>query len=191
MTGTNVHQAPAKHKRRHYTIVAGECIVTRGDVVLSTVLGSCIAVCLFAGNGKYCGMNHFMLPSVTRQYKDARSILHTNSGFYGINAMEILINELMKRGISKQSLVAKVFGGADVLPIMHTRKTVGRQNVEFITEYLDLEKIPLVACSTGGNFARKVLFFAQTGIVYHYRLGMQKSDKVIIEEAALYKNGSK
>lgn len=169
--GHHMHRKHIIDDCPHYSIIAGEYLVVKGNVCVSTLLGSCIAVCLLAARGDYCGMNHFMLPKTSVQYEKAKDILHTDSGFYGINAMELLINDLMKKGVKKRSLVAKVFGGADIFKTAGTQKTVGRQNVEFITEFLELEKIPLIACSTGGTFARKIYLFAHTGEVYQYRLG--------------------
>lgn len=174
-------------QRRQYCIIAGECHVTRGDVVLSTVLGSCVSVCLFTEKGGYCGMNHFMLPCRSSRYTAVDNVLHTNSGFFGINAMEIMINDLMKRGVDRRRLKAKVFGGANVLAVKSGSRSVGEQNVDFILKFLEVEKIPLAACSTGGDFARKILFFAESADVLHYRLGNIMTKKILPGELGLLK----
>ncbi len=135
-------------------VLPGEYFVSREDVVLVTVLGSCIAACLWDRAMRVGGMNHFMLPD-----SDA---LGDVSGRYGSYAMELLINEMLKLGARRESMQAKVFGGGQV---MHnfTSMNVGERNTAFVTQYLQTERIPIVSDDVMDIYPRKVVFFPSTG----------------------------
>ena len=122
-------------------------------VLLSTVLGSCVAVCLFDPIRGIGGMNHFLLPFGQEQGTD-RPVR------YGLFAMEMLINALMKDGARKERLQAKIFGGAK---IMADLRDIGSANAKFTREFLATEHIACVAESLGGNQARRVVFRPSTG----------------------------
>jgi chemotaxis protein CheD len=162
----NVHLAPTAYYDRHFErqavkIMPGEYYVTLGEKMIVTVLGSCVAVCLrdkFAGIG---GMNHFLLPNDG----GSQSGLLTESARYGVYAMELLINHLLKMGANRSRLEAKVFGGGNVLRGM-TVNNVGQRNAEFVLDYLSNENIPVTAKDLLGEFPRKVYFFADTGKVF-------------------------
>jgi len=138
---------------RTITIVQGDFAVS-GDpaVVMSTVLGSCVAVCLFDPKVKVGGMNHFLLAGDG----DARS----NDMRYGVNAMELLINQLLHAGAARDRLLAKLFGGARMTP--HARD-IGQSNATFARDFLVQEGIPCVSHSLGGVQARRVQFKPVTG----------------------------
>ncbi|GAB7536225.1 chemoreceptor glutamine deamidase CheD [Burkholderia sp. 22PA0099] len=139
-------------------LLPNEFFTTRDDMVLVTVLGSCVAACLhdpFMGLG---GMNHFMLPD---DGADARATA-SDSMRYGAYAMEVLINELIKAGGRRERFEAKVFGGAAVLAGM-TTINIGDRNADFVRRYLALEKIRIVAEDLQGVHPRKVAFMPRTG----------------------------
>ena len=122
------------------------------DVVMTAVLGSCVAACLrdpLAGIG---GMNHFLLPDTGRS--PSASVL------YGAQAMELLINALMKRGARKDRLEAKLFGGARMIAGL---ADIGRSNGEFARRFLRDEAIPCLAESLGGTRARRIRFWPASG----------------------------
>lgn len=120
--------------------------------VLSTLLGSCVATCLFDPVAGIGGMNHFLLPG--RANKDQMEFR------YGLYAMELLINALLKAGAQKQRLEAKLFGGA----MMHDGLgQIGESNGSFALEYLRSEGIRCVSSSLGGVRARKIRFTPATG----------------------------
>ena len=98
-------------------------------------------------------MNHFLLPGSTTGYQGGR---------YGMHAMELLINEMLKRGAAKNRMLAKVFGGAKVLKSMG-QSDVGARSADFIETYLEQESIPIVASDLRSDRPRKVIFFASTG----------------------------
>ena len=161
----NGHLAPNTYYDRHFEkqavkILPGEYYVTTGDKLIVTVLGSCVAVCLRDKKNHYGGMNHFLLPNDGSN----ESGLLTESARYGIYAMEILINHLLKLGASKNRLEAKVFGGGNVLRGL-TVNNVGKRNAEFVLDYLHNESIPVCAQDLLDEYPRKVYFFPDTGKV--------------------------
>ena len=163
---SDVHLAPNIYYDRHFQrqavkILPGEYYVTTGDKLIVTVLGSCVAVCLrdkFSGIG---GMNHFLLPTNDGAHESG---LMSESARYGVYAMELLINQLLKMGVNRNRLEAKVFGAGNVLRGM-TVNNVGQRNAEFALDYLQIEKIPVAARDLLGEFPRKVYFFPDTGQV--------------------------
>lgn len=139
---------------RTITVVQGEFRISdRPGDVLSTVLGSCVAVCLYDPARRIGGMNHFLLPFGQETATD-RSVR------YGLFAMESLINDLMQAGAQKSRLEAKVFGGARITADL---RDIGRANAVFAREFLATAGIRCGAGSLGGSLARRVLFRATTG----------------------------
>ena len=119
-------------------------------VVMTTVLGSCVAACLYDPDRHLGGMNHFLLPDSPGQ----RDIRHASA------AMEQLVNAMLKRGASRSQLVAKLFGGARMqagLP------DIGSRNAEAARQFLKNEGIRLQSHSLGGTMARRVRFWPETG----------------------------
>lgn len=140
-------------RERMLHVVQGEfAVVSEPGVVLTTILGSCVATCLWDPNAGVGGMNHFLLPG------DADS--GSDSMKYGVNAMELLVNGLLQHGAARSKLQAKVFGGARVI---RNLSDVGSKNAAFALEFLRLEGIPCMANSLGGDRARRVRFWPLTG----------------------------
>ncbi len=138
----------------------GEYFATGDDILISTVLGSCIAVALYDRRNSIGGLNHFMLPGSVDRNGDA---VASETGKYGMYAMELLINQMMKMGTRRSDLVAKVFGGGHVLRSSVTGGgTVPQSNIRFAFEYLALENIPVESSDVGGTIARKVFLFPRT-----------------------------
>lgn len=158
-------------------LLPADYVATDEPVALVTLLGSCVAACLFDPLLGLGGMNHFMLPGGDAQ--DA------TSARYGMNAMELLINDLLKRGARRTRLQAKVFGGGNVLNGFHS-DPIGTRNAHFVLDYLDAEKIPVRAQDLGDIHARKVGFFPQTGRTLVKRLPSTRSDGIVDAERALY-----
>jgi chemotaxis protein CheD len=131
-------------------------------MVVKTLLGSCIAVCLHDAVRGVGGMNHFMLPWGNGDGDDA--------GRFGVHAMDLLIGAIMKAGGDRRRLVAKVFGGANVLDVQGPVVDVPRQNVEFIRAFLNEEEIPVVSADVGGRYARHVHFHTHDGRAFVKRV---------------------
>jgi chemotaxis protein CheD len=157
--------APNTYFDRHFDceavkILPGEYFVTQRDIVIVTVLGSCVSVCLRDRISGIGGMNHFMLPGNSDGGISPISV----SARYGVYAMELLINHLLKLGARRNCFEAKVFGGGSVLRGM-TANNVGDRNAEFVREYLATEKIQVVAEDLLDIYPRKVYYFPATGRV--------------------------
>lgn len=160
---------------RALKVLPGEYRVDDRELMLVTVLGSCVSACLHDPDARIGGMNHFMLP-------DARGAAGGGSARYGAYAMEVLINELLKRGATRSRLQAKVFGGGAVLPGL-TTSHIGAQNATFVLDYLSDEGIPVLARDLGDRCPRRVHFFPANGRVMLKRLpAAQKSGVVAAEQ---------
>ena len=157
--------APNTYFDRHFNceavkILPGEYFVTQRDLVIVTVLGSCVSVCLRDHVSGIGGMNHFMLPG----NNDGGISPISASARYGVYAMELLINHLLKLGARRNCFEAKVFGGGSVLRGM-TANNIGDRNVEFVRDYLHTEHIQVVAEDLLDIYPRKVYYFPATGRV--------------------------
>lgn len=130
----------------------------RNTIAVQTLLGSCVSACIRDKNSGKGGLNHFLLP------KESGNNDTMSSARYGIHAMEMLINSILKSGVSKCDLEAKVFGGANVLRGI-SGISIGEKNSKFVKEYLDAENIKVVASDLGGERARKIYFIPKTGQV--------------------------
>jgi chemotaxis protein CheD len=139
-------------------ILPGEYYVSDQGMLLVTVLGSCVAACIRDTEAGIGGMNHFMLPD------DGGRDMVAASARYGVYAMEVLINHLLKMGARRNRLEAKVFGGGAVLASL-ARSNVGTRNAEFVLDYLKTEKIPVVAKDLLDSYPRKVYYFPGSGRV--------------------------
>lgn len=145
---------PAASRDKH-DIIAGEYFATTKPTRISTLLGSCVAACLYDPVARIGGMNHFLLPYHTGDEGE--------SARYGLNAMELLINEIMKLGGDRRRLQAKVFGGGNVLRMESSRVNVGERNSRFVVEFLETERIPLIGQRLGGERPLRVHFLSATG----------------------------
>lgn len=157
-------------------ILPGEYYATARDMLLVTVLGSCVAACIRDSKRGIGGMNHFMLPEGGDPHD-----LTSASARFGAYAMEVLINQLIKLGAQRTNLEAKVFGGGAVLGGM-TSVNVGAANSEFVLDFLAQERIPVVAQDLRGPYPRKVYFFPATGRVLVRRLKSQHNNTIIARE---------
>lgn len=176
------HLASNLYFDRHFELQAakvlpGEYYVTRRDMVLVTVLGSCVTACVRDGELGVGGMNHFMLP------EEARGDVVSSSARYGTYAMEVLINHLLKLGARRNRLEAKVFGGGAVLESLAS-SNVGTRNAEFVLNYLKVEKIPVVAKDLLDSYPRKVYFFPGSGRVLVRKLHRVHNDTLFSREKA-------
>ncbi|RQR73721.1 MULTISPECIES: chemoreceptor glutamine deamidase CheD [unclassified Burkholderia] len=160
-------------------LLPNEFYTTSEDMVLMTVLGSCVAACLHDPIAGIGGMNHFMLPDDGADAGAAAS----ESMRYGAYAMEVLMNELIKAGGRRERLEAKVFGGAAVLAGM-TTINIGDRNADFVRRYLALERIRITAEDLQGVHPRKVAFMPRSGRAMVKKLRLQVPG-VTEREAAL------
>jgi chemotaxis protein CheD len=151
-------------------VLPGEYFVSSDDVLIMTVLGSCIAACIWDGKARVGGMNHFMLPEG-----------EDGSGRYGSYAMELLLNEMIKMGARRETMQAKVFGGGAVMAGF-TTMNVGERNTKFVLDYLATERIPVVSQDVLDIHPRKVCFFPVTGKALVKRLAHAHPEALAVEE---------
>ena len=162
----------AHFKNAAVKILPGEYFVDNQDLLVMTTLGSCIAACLWDRTAQIGGMNHFMLPEGSG-----------DSGRYGSFAMELLINEMMKRGASKSRMEAKIFGGGAVIAGMSTIN-VGERNTNFVIDYLKTERIPIVSKDVMDVYPRKVCFLPHSGKAMVKRLAPTNTDALVQQDRA-------
>lgn len=160
-------------------ILPGEYYVTKRDMVLVTVLGSCVAACIRDRVSGIGGMNHFMLPDNNRDSSDPTS----TSARYGAYAMEMMINQLLKIGARRESLEAKIFGGGSVMEGL-ALANVGPRNAEFALKYLHTEGIRIAGQDMLDNYARKVYFFPSSGRVLVKKIRTMHNETILERERA-------
>jgi len=136
-------------------VLPGEVYVTNSHELVTTLLGSCISVCMRDKINRVGGINHFKLPKpLTGGFDDE----NTN---YGIYAMELLINEILKNGGNKNFLECTVFGGGNVSKAL--KADVGGKNIEFVLSFLKQESIPIVNQDIGHDSAQKIYYHPVSG----------------------------
>lgn len=134
-------------------VIQGEqAISDNPNDVLTTVLGSCIAVCMSDPERGIGGMNHFLLPGSEKK--------GSGDNRFGAYAMELLINGLLRQGAQRHRLQAKMFGGASMIGSI---RDIGGSNAAFAKGFLQDEGIPCLAESIGGTAARRVRYWPVTG----------------------------
>ena len=159
-------------------ILPGEFYATTENAIIVTVLGSCVAVCLRDHKTCIGGMNHFLLPADNSSSISPLS----ESARYGVYAMELLVNQMLKLGADKSRLEAKIFGGGNIFKGF-TGVSVGERNVEFILDYLNTENISLLAEDLLGIYPRKVYFSPKTGEVKVKKIKTMHNSTVMDRES--------
>ncbi len=154
--------------KKQIDIYIGDFYASREPVIIRTLLGSCVAVCLLDPANRIGGMNHILLPGNPDMKR------FDFSARYGVNAMEMLINKILVLGGDRRRLVAKVFGGAHVLREMPTKFDTGREISKFVIAFLENEKIKLISHDLGGSDTRRIYFHSDTGDVFLKRIPSMK-----------------
>lgn len=175
MIGLPLESAP------RVTIHIGGLRASREPLVIDTVLGSCIAVCMYDPVVGIGGMNHFMLA-------EGDDPSNPNCTRFGVHAMELLIQQLMRMGAHRRRFQAKVFGGGHVLGIGGRMGEIPRGNIEFVRRFLSIEQIPIASEDVGGNQPRRVLFFTQTSRAFVRYLGTGAAERTAHEEMIYLNN---
>jgi chemotaxis protein CheD len=152
-------------------VLPGEYFVHDQDIAITTTLGSCVAACLHDAAAGIGGMNHFMLPD-----GDASA-----GARYGTHAMELLINEMMRRGARRHQLAAKIFGGGQVMKSL-AGTLIGEKNVAFVEQFLALEGIPLRGREVLDEHPRRVCLFPRSGLALCRRLPLAQAAQYVAQE---------
>jgi len=151
------HAAPDPGGRAERYVHAGEVLVAATPTAFSTVLGSCVAVCLFDQGRSVGGVNHILLPHPVGPERSSR---------FGSVAVPRLVEELLRAGARRESLQAKIFGGAAVIGHFRGRHSLGEDNVSLTRQLLEEAGIPIVEEDVGGERGRKVVFHSDVGAVW-------------------------
>lgn len=161
-------------------VLPGNFFVTKKpDEVIMTLLGSCVSACMRCKKTGIGGLNHFLLPST-----NGRNINFANADQamrYGDFAMEKLIGAILRAGGHRDSLEAKVFGGANLYDT-DSQKPVGRSNIQFVLDFIHSENIELVAEDIGGLFGRKIYYHPFSGKVKVQKLNKKNQQDVKLSE---------
>jgi len=149
------HSTTHHHAIQRVHVVQGEFrVIDDPNVVLTTILGSCVAACLRDPESRVGGMNHFLLPG------DIQASTSGDAERYGVHLMELLINGLLKSGARRERLEAKLFGGARVVRGL---SDIGAKNASFAKSFLRNEGIKLVAEDLGGVHGRRMEYYPVSG----------------------------
>ena len=150
-------RAPDAGDRLPVYLHAGQLHAASAPTAISTVLGSCVAVCLHDPIAKVGGMNHFLLPLHVERERSPR---------FGNVAVPQLIEAVIRAGASRGALVAKVFGGASVIGAMTKGRRLGEENAQLALRLLEEARIPVLDQDVGGTRGRKLVFFCDEGTAW-------------------------
>jgi chemotaxis protein CheD len=158
---------PETGEKTHY-LLAGSLFVHQERHIVTTVLGSCVSVCLWDCIWNRGGINHYMLP-----FWNGEGLA---SPKYGNIAIAKLIENMQDLGSDRRNLRAKVFGGGIVLNVSNPFMNIGERNVQLAEDMLRSENIPVVGADTGGKVGRKVIYNTESGVVLVKKLTKQIDD---------------
>lgn len=173
----NAQPSALDMERNALNINPGGWAVDHGRPI-ATLLGSCVAVCLYDPKLKIGGMNHFLLPSRTKgDHADTDVVLA------GDFAMEVLVNAMLCKGAQKSRMVAKAFGGGTI--VTSIKMPIGARNAEFAKDWLEREGIHLIGSDLGGPWARKVVWATASGDAYCRRIPISQTGAEAVVKAEL------
>lgn len=159
-------------------IFSGDWHVTRENVMISTILGSCVSACIRDPYASVGGMNHFLLPG-----EDGMDSQNSDSARYGVFAMESLLNGILKNGGRKDRLEIKVFGGGNVI---NNSARIGSKNAEFIRTFLGKEGLRIASEDLEGDYPRRINYYPISGKLMMRQL-RRREDLHVVEEESRYK----
>jgi len=162
--------------KKKVNIHIGGYFASKEAAIIHTVLGSCVAVCLFDPVERIGGMNHIFLPG------KADMAHFDDAARDGVNAMELLINKIINLGGDRARLVAKAFGGGNVIPAISGDNGIGEQHIVFTLEFLEKEGIRIISQNLGGNDSRKIYFHTDSGDVFLKRISSVNLESIARED---------
>lgn len=164
-----ISEADVSAFERRVNIVQGEQHVDSDPAtVLTTLLGSCVAACLWDPKIGVGGMNHFLLPG---DRGGAKAGMPASEAMrYGVHSMELLVNGLLRRGAQRERLQAKLFGGARMIKGL---TDVGELNAAFAERFLKAENIAIVGGSLRGESGRRIQFWPASGRARQILMGRE------------------
>jgi len=168
-----------------HTIIGGEFAVG-GDlehIAFKTLLGSCVAIMFYDKVKRIKSMNHFLLPSTQNSNEDMK---------YGLYSVEAMLNEMYKLGCSKNNMVAKISGGADIMSLnISMANSIGHRNVEFAKDFCKAEGFKLLSEHTRGEHGRLILLTNEFETFIKVTQKTETDNQIAGEEKALQKEITK
>lgn len=164
-------------------LLPSQYYVTEKDELLTTLLGSCVAVCIYDTANRIGGMNHFMLPHREKNKSPIITPKSALSGRYGSDALPLLLEAMKRAGGRAEHYRVKVYGGGRIIDNL---TDIGKLNIQFAEEYLAREGFTIHEKDVGDVYPRKVNFFAQTGqvVVKHLKaLDGERNREVLLPSA--------
>lgn len=137
----------------------GQLVVTKDAMEITTLLGSCVSVCLFDPIRQIAGMNHYLLP-VNEKYK-------SDIEKYGDTSLKFMLEKMLGMGSDKRDMVAKVYGGGEILTFGNSNFNIGKKNIALALEFICDQEIKIVSRAVGGIWGARIVFNTNTGIVTH------------------------
>ncbi|MGB1227099.1 MAG: chemotaxis protein CheD [Poseidonibacter sp.] len=167
-----------------HTVIGGEFAVGNDieQIAFKTLLGSCVAIMFFDKVNKVKGMNHFLLPTTNNSNDDMK---------YGLYSVEAMLNEMYKLGCSKNNMVAKISGGADIMQLNMSDQSIGHRNVEFAKDFCKSEGFQLISEHTRGEHGRLILLANEFETFIKVTQKSETDSKIASEEKSLQKEITK
>ncbi len=163
-----------------HTVIGGEFAVVNDDhnISFKTLLGSCVAIMFYDKDKKIKGMNHFLLPATSNSNEDMK---------YGLYSVEAMLNEMYKMGCRKENMAVKISGGADIMSIGLSSKSIGHRNVEFARDFCSAEGFRILSDHTRGTDGRVILLATRFETFIKSVNNSNTNNEVLAEEKALQK----
>ncbi|MCL6583801.1 MAG: chemotaxis protein CheD [bacterium] len=160
-------------------LLPGELYIAKQPSIISTLLGSCVSICLYAPAFKVGAMCHCLLPLYSARSSREETFKYVDQ------AIRYMVNKMKEMNIPQDKIMAKIFGGADMLLKLndHPSLSIGRQNIEVAKAILQEYRIPIEKEDTGGSSGRKIFFLSSTGKVWVKRIS---SDRFTDKERILW-----
>lgn len=161
-----------------HTVIGGEFAVVKDseNIAFKTLLGSCVAIMFYDKDIGIKGMNHFLLPATSNSNEDMK---------YGLYSVEAMLNEMYKLGCRKESMAVKISGGADIMSIGLSSKSIGHRNVEFARDFCSAEGFRILSDHTRGTEGRVILLATRFETFIKSVQNSNTTNNVLAEEKAL------
>ncbi len=176
LSSTRITQIVKGHPT--HTVIGGEFAVVSDnyDIAFKTLLGSCVAIMFYDKEKKVKGMNHFLLPATENSNEDMK---------YGLYSVEAMLNEMYKQGCRKENMAVKISGGADIMSIGLSTKSIGHRNVEFAKDFCTSEGFRIISDHTRGTEGRVILLATRFETFIKGVQNSNTNNEVLAEEKAL------
>lgn len=154
----------------HLFLKPGEMVLGEEPMIVTTLLGSCVAVTLYNPRHRMGAICHAVLPTCRKEHPcNPRG--HVDPGKYVECAIRLMLEEFQARGVSRNDIEAKLFGGSDMFDSAVAKsRGVGRQNMQTALEFLASQSVRVLTQDLGGQRGRKIIFHTHTGEVFLKRL---------------------